>query len=446
MGADADSLRSAIRDVAVPWHQSGSSAGYERLLEIVGGAEVVLLGEASHGTHEFYAERAAITRRLIEERGFQAVAVEADWPDAARVNSYVRGAGGDGDAEQALRDFRRFPTWMWRNRDVVHFVEWLRNHNAGHGGEDGHVGFYGLDLYSLQASADAIVRYLDQIDPAAARRARERYACFEHFGGEMQAYGYATAVGTAEACEDQVVEQLLELQERAADLAARDGRVPPDAHFFAQQNARLVQNAERYYRSMFRGRASSWNLRDEHMAETLDALRRHLGAQGKVVVWAHNSHIGDARTTEMADRGELNLGQLARERYRSGARLVGFTTYGGTVTAASDWDAPAERKRVRPGLPGSWEDILHSTGLERLLLALDDDPWGDERSPISLLERAIGVIYRPETERLSHYFHARLAAQFDALVHIDGTKAVQPLEITPRWQTGEPPETYPSGV
>ncbi|HEV2058680.1 MAG TPA: erythromycin esterase family protein, partial [Solirubrobacteraceae bacterium] len=397
MSADAERPAGRILDAAVPWHDPRSSADHETLLDLVGDADVVLLGEASHGTHEFYAERAAITRRLIEERGFQAVAVEADWPDAYRINSYVRGASGDADAKQALQDFRRFPTWMWRNTDVVDFVEWLRDHNARRGGDTDSVGFYGLDLYSLQASVEAIIRYLDQIDPEAAGRARERYACFDHFGGEMPAYGYATAVGTVEPCEGQVVEQLVELQQRASELAARDGRVPHDAHFFAQQNARLVQNAERYYRAMFRGRAGSWNLRDGHMAETLDALRRHLGADGKVVVWAHNSHIGDARMTEMSERGELNLGQLARESYGSEARLIGFTTHEGTVTAASDWDAPAERKRVRPALAASWEAALHATGLERLLLPLGEDQWGDDESSISLLERAIGVIYRPET-------------------------------------------------
>ena len=400
------------------------------LLALVGDARFVLLGEASHGTHEFYALRAELTRRLVAERGFRGVAVEADWPSAARVHRYVQHVGDDRDAEQALGDFVRFPRWMWRNRVVVELVEWLREHGRG-------AGFYGLDLYSLRESMRAVVEYLEQIDPEAARRARNRYACFDHF--DEQAYGLAAAAGEKESCEDAVVDQLVELRERAAELAARDGRLPRDAHFAAEQNARLAADAERYYRAMFRGRTSSWNLRDTHMADTLDALGEHLEGAG-VVVWAHNSHVGDARATSMGvQHGELNLGQLARERHGGEVCIVGFTTHAGTVTAARDWDEPAEKRTVRPALAGSVERLLHEAGIAEGAFDLRGGLLGDE-----LLQRMIGVIYRPETERSSHYVHARAAGQYDILVHLDGTTALDPLE---RWSAVEQPaDTYPSGL
>ncbi|HVF28921.1 MAG TPA: erythromycin esterase family protein [Pyrinomonadaceae bacterium] len=443
-------LISAVREVAHPL--AGADSDYDPLMALVGEARFVLLGEASHGTHEFYRERAQITKRLIQEKNFTAVAVEADWPDAYRVNRYVRGRGEDTTSDEALGGFKRFPTWMWRNTDVLDFVSWLRTHNDTLP-VPAKVGFYGLDLYSLHASIEAVLNYLDEVDPDAAKRARHRYSCFEHFGEDTQAYGYAASSGLAEPCEEEVLGQLIELRRRAADYANRDGRVAADEFFFAEQNARLVRNAEEYYRSMYHGRVSSWNLRDQHMAETLDALVAHLEAQGgseaKVVIWAHNSHLGDARATEMGERGELNLGQLVREHYGRGAVLVGFSTYTGTVTAASNWDQPAERKRVRPGLAGSFESLFHGTGIPRCLLTMRDrDELSDSlRDP--RLQRAIGVIYRPETERLSHYFYTRLPRQFDAVLHFDETRAVQPLERTPRWtmqETDEAPETFPSGL
>jgi erythromycin esterase-like protein len=305
-----------------------------------------------------------------------------------------------------------------------------------------------MDLYSLFASIDAVISYLDKVDPEAANRARSRYACFEHVGREAENYGVATAAGLAEPCEDQVVRQLVDLQRHEQDYARRDGDVEEDEFFFAEQNTRLVKNAEAYYRAMFRGRVSSWNLRDRHMAETLDASVAHLDRQGrhtKVVVWAHNSHLGDARATELGDHGELNVGQLARDRYGRDAVLVGFTTYSGTVTAASDWGAVAERKRVRPGLSGSYEALFHATGLPQFILFMHDDRIAvAAREPRP--ERAIGVIYRPDTERLSHYFYARMADQFDGVVHIDETRALEPLERTSLWDAGEVPETYPFGV
>ena len=427
----------------------GAAQDYDPLMDLVGEARFVLLGEASHGTHEFYHERAQITQRLIKEKGFTAVAVEADWPDAYRVNRYVRGVSDDVDAIEALADFRRFPTWMWRNTDVVEFVEWLRAHNDALPANATKVGFYGLDLYSLRASMKAVLQYLDKVDSEAAKRARTRYACFDHFGEDTQAYGFLTASGLAKSCEEEVVSQLVELQQRATEYARRDGRVAEDELFYAEQNARLVQNAEAYYRSMFLEEVSSWNLRDRHMVETLDALAAHLDGQGgraKLVVWAHNSHLGDARATEMGQRGELNVGQLVRERYGRDAVLVGFTTYHGTVTAASNWGGPAERKRVRPALADSYEAMFHATQPSRFLLAWRGGDTAPEGLRAPRLERAIGVIYHPETERLSHYFQARLLDQFDAVLHFDETRAVEPLERTADWEAGEVPETFPFAV
>ncbi|HJP95402.1 MAG TPA: erythromycin esterase family protein [Pyrinomonadaceae bacterium] len=435
-----------IRDAAQPL--SGSSHDYDSLLALVGNARLCLLGEATHGTYEFYRERAETTKRLIKEKGFTGVAVEADWPDAFRVNRYVRGRGDDANANEALGGFKRFPTWMWRNTVVVDFVEWLRDYNASLPANAPRVGFYGLDLYSLYTSIEAVLGYLNTIDPEAAKRARYRYSCFEHFSEDTQAYGYATTFGLTESCEREVIEQLVELRRRAADYASRDGRVAEDEFFFAEQNARLVLNAEKYYRTMFRGRVESWNLRDRHMAETLDSLINHLDAQGqmaKVAVWEHNSHLGDARATYMADYGELNVGQLVRQRYANDAVLVGFTTYSGTVTAASDWDGPAERKRVRPALRDSYEELFHQQALGNFLITLKDGPAAAAlRQP--RLERAIGVIYLPRTERQSHYFDARLSDQFDAAIHFDETQALEPLEREALWETGEPPETFPTGV
>jgi erythromycin esterase-like protein/predicted phosphoribosyltransferase len=419
----------------------GEASDYDALVERAAQARFALIGEASHGTQEFYRERAEITWRLIEEAGFTAVAVEADWPDAYRVNRFVRGTGDDETAEEALADFRRFPVWMWRNVEVAEFVGRLREHNDGLPAGTHGVGFYGLDLYSLYTSIEAVVDYLDDVAPDAARRARERYACFDQFGRDPQVYAYEAGIAGAEPCEQPAVQQLLELR----DLAVRvdgDGDGDADAGFFAEQNAQLVVDAEQYYREMFRGGVESWNLRDRHMARTLDALAGHLertSGTGKVVVWAHNSHLGDERATELAQAGQLNLGQLVRERYGDRSLLVGFTTYEGTVTAASDWGGPAERKRVRRALPGSWEELFHERGVDRF--------WLDPRDMRGRrLERAIGVVYRPETERVSHYFNAKLADQFDAVIHIDETHALEPLERTSEWVAGELPETYPWGV
>jgi len=335
---------------------------------------------------------------------------------------------------------------MWRNTDVVEFVGWLREYNEALSKGVARVGFYGLDLYSLHASARAVLEFLGRVDPEAARRARYRYSCFEHCGEDTQAYGYAASFGLSKSCENEAVAQLMEMQKRAADLARRDGHLDPDAFFIAEQNARVVRDAERYYRAMFGSHVESWNLRDRHMFETLEALVSHLGSKAKVVIWAHNSHVGDARATEMGSSGEFNIGQLARQKYGKDATLVGFTTYRGTVTAASNWDAAAERKAVRPALEESYEALLHATGFPRFMINLREPAGLSQLLHQPRLERAIGVVYLPQSERVSHYFQAHLADQFDAVIHLDETRAVEPLERSSEWEAGEVPETYPFAV
>lgn len=441
-----DALIKGLKGHIVPL--PGTPHDHDRLLELIGGSRFALLGEASHGTREFYRERIWITQRLIREKGFTAVAVEADWPDAWRVNRYVRGLSEDADATQALSGFKRFPAWMWRNTEVRDFVEWLRDYNKGRGRQD-QVGFYGIDLYSLFTSIAEVLAYLDRTDPDSARKARARYACFDHAHEDSQAYGYGASYGITPSCEDEVVQQLREMNRRIGEMPKVAG-LERDEAFYAQQNARLVHNAEEYYRTMFRGRVSSWNLRDNHMVETLQALDRYLATGGmppRIAVWAHNSHLGDASATEMGDIGEWNVGQLMRDRYAGEAALIGFSTHRGWVTAASEWDDPPHRKRVREGLPASWEDIFHQLGVDRFMLPLR----GNEALTSLIanprrLQRAIGVIYRPDTERQSHYFFTRLAEQFDAVIHIDQTHALEPLDKGPVWHTGEAPETYPSAL
>ena len=469
----------------------GAPDDFNSVIDLIGDARFVLIGEASHGTHEFYRIRAQISKVLIAQRGFSAVAVEADWPDAYRVNRFVRGASKDNDSVEALSGFQRFPQWMWRNADVLDFVGWLREHNDQQAFEDRKCGFYGLDLYSLHASIESVLAYLSKVDPEAAKRARHYYSCFEHFGKDITTYGYATGLRMAESCEDAVVKNLVELRRKAMDYLKRDGQIATDAYFCAEQNALVVRNAEEYYRNMFRREVSSWNLRDTHMMESLLRLTNHLSADkapAKVIVWAHNSHLGDARATQMSERGELNLGQLVREHFGKESVSIGFTTYDGTVTAASDWDGPAERKNVRPAHSESYEALFHDVAalasggqlLPRGRATPNDMairsswatqpvqgtgcPSGAQQVDVpnffldlrdvdtaaalrsERLERAIGVIYRPDTELMSHYFHARLPDQFDAILHYDHTRAVEPLERTAEWEAGEVEETFPSGL
>lgn len=436
---------------------TGAPGDFDPLLSKAEGKSVVLLGEASHGTHEFYRVRAEITKRLIREQGFNAVAVEADWPDAHRVNRFVRGSGSDLEAVDALSGFLRFPQWMWRNTDVLDFVGWLRNWNdsladherKGMPSARSSAGFYGLDLYSLNASMEAVLAYLRKNDSAASERIAERYACFDHFDGDTRRYGLLAGSGMSGDCQHDVIAALVELHGRKGSLLGRDGVRASDEFFDADQNARVVRDAEEYYRTMFRQGVSSWNLRDRHMMQTLLMLLEHLSQNhggSKVVVWAHNSHLGNASATSMGARGEFNIGQLVREHFGEKALSVGFTTHHGTVTASSDWDAPAERKRVRPGLEGSYEELFHRTGIPNFWLDCHADPQILSFLRQTRLERAIGVIYRPDTELQSHYFRSSLPDQFDAILHYDETRAVEPLERTVEWTAGEVDETYPSGL
>ncbi|MDE2234764.1 MAG: erythromycin esterase family protein [Gammaproteobacteria bacterium] len=414
---------------------TGGARDYDALLAMAEDKQFVLLGEATHGTREFYRMRAEITRRLIDELGFDAVAVEGDWPDAWRVNRYVHGHGDD-DAEVALADFERFPLWMWRNREVLDFIGWLRTGNTGRPLER-RAGFYGLDLYSLYRSADAVIHYLDRVDPEEGQRARRRYALLDHVR-DPQTYGYQSAFGLRPAAHREVVEQLQQLLQSNNQYVRANGLADIDAQFFAERNAAVVVNAETYYRAMFGSRINTWNLRDAHMCDTLFALseyRRRRGGLGRVVVWAHNSHVGDARATEARERGEWNLGQLVRERAASSALLVGFTTYTGYVSAASEWDGDVEHRWVRPALKDSCEHLFHTTRLERFFLPLGSSDADSLQQ--SMLQRAIGVIYVPHTERASHYFDVSLASQFDAVFHVDETSALEPLDIPEHWHRRE---------
>lgn len=421
---------------------------FEALLDRIGDCRYVLLGEATHGTHEFYEARAEITKRLIEQKGFTVIAWEADWPDTLRLNRFIRGEGDDRSAAEALDGFKRFPIWMWRNTEIVELLTWLRTWNAHLSPKQQKVGLYGLDLYSLHASMTSVIDYLDKINPEAAGEARRRYACFDEFGEDPQSYGMTASVHRSLSCEEEVVQQLVELQRRAGEFLRRDGRMAVDDLFYAEQNAIVAKNAEKYYRAMYRGRPNTWNLRDTHMVDTLDHLIAHLLRQGerpKAVIWAHNSHLGDARATQMSRRDELNVGQLVRERHGGEAVLVGFTTNSGTVTAASGWGGVTERKAVRPGMEGSVERTFHEASMGDFVLRFDAYPDLVNAFSRDMLERAIGVIYLPQTERYSHYFFANLPRQFDAVIHFDETHALEPLDRTSEWDAGELPETYPSG-
>jgi erythromycin esterase-like protein len=433
MNVDAAGLRGTAQPL------SGAQNDFDAAVQLAGGSSYALIGESSHGTHEFYHARAEITKRLLSERDFCAVAIEGDWPDAHRVHRFVTG-DLEGEADSALAGFARFPQWMWRNSDVLEFVEWLREFNAAR--EPGRrAGFYGLDLYSLYGSMQAVIDYLEQVDTVAAQRARERYACFDRFGPDVESYTEGIAYGMNESCRSQALDQLLELQRRTFGGAG---------DFYAEQNARVVAFAEEYYRTMLDRDVSSWNLRDRFMFETLIRLssfiERTKECRAKIVVWAHNSHVGDARATSLGGGRELNIGQLVRQAHPSNCKSIGFTTSAGTVTAASNWHGEAERKTVREPLPGSWEQLFHDSGIGDFYLEMKK---AAEQCPLlhgRMIERAIGVIYRPSAEFYSHYFEARIAEQFDAVLHYERTRAVEPLERTARWEAGEAAETYPSGL
>lgn len=432
---------------------TGAETDFDAIIEAAKDKAVVLIGEASHGTREFYGTRAEITQRLIAELGFAAVAVEGDWPDAYAINRYVWNSNAEQSAYETLQVFKRFPTWMWANTEVLNFMRWLATFNRdalATGASKRPVGFYGLDLYSMGRSADAVIDYLEQHDPDAAKLARERYACLDMFADEPHLYGQAVDHGLSQSCEQAITAQLMDMHGKAYKAIDENGLMGDEEAFGATQNAKLVRDAEEYYRTMFRGRPSSWNLRDRHMFETMEALRDHLGQQlgrpAGVVVWAHNSHIGNAAATDMSRRGEFNIGQLAKERYGQDALLVGFSTAAGEVTAASDWDSPAERKRVRPPLEGSYEKLFHDVGHERFLLDLRGRNQMTDLLMEPRIQRAIGVIYRPETERQSHYFYSSLPKQYDFIIHYDKTSALEALDVPAEMPAGEADDTYPSGL
>jgi protein-L-isoaspartate(D-aspartate) O-methyltransferase len=432
----ARTLPELIAEIAEPLPDFDDRS-FGELFDRFADRKVVLLGEASHGTSEFYQARAAITRRLVEHHGFTIVAAEADWPDAATVNRYVRHLPARPGQEAP---FQRFPTWMWRNKEFTDLLDWLRRHNEGLDASR-QAAFCGLDIYNMRAAIAAVLAYLDHVDPEAANVARERYGCLTPWQHEPSTYGHAVLTEGYRKCEAVVIAQCADLLSKQLEYAQKD----PDSFLDAAQNARLVASAERYYRIMYYGGAESWNLRDTHMFETLTHVLEARGRGTKAVVWAHNSHIGDARYTAMgAVRGELNIGQLCRESFGNEAALIGFGTHAGTVAAASAWDGPMERKRVRPSLEDSYERICHDAGLDRFLLDLRQERPVKALLREPRLERFIGVIYRPETERLSHYSEASLADQFDAYVWFDQTSAVSP--IAAKSVHDVVPETYPFGL
>lgn len=414
---------------------------YASLLDKIGDARFVLMGEATHGTHEFYQARIEISQELIQKKNFMAIAIEGDWPDVYTMHRYIQGKGDQENHEKALKDFKRFPIWMWRNKTLPPFLYWLRNLNDQLPPEN-KIGFYGLDLYSLSSSMKAVINYLNKIDPEAAKRAQSRYACFDHMNGDPQTYGYLTSSGMKKSCVKEAVEQLIELQHHAFDYIKKDQLSSAEDYFYNMQNAKIVKNAENYYRTMFEGRVSSWNVRDTHMTETLTLIADHLENRfqkpAKIIVWAHNSHVGDARATEMGEHGEVNIGQLTREQHDADTFLLGFSTDHGSVTAASKWDGAHETKRVQPGLTGSYEELFHQLRYKNFLLDLHSNPQLEHYLHIPRLQRAIGVVYRPDTERESHYFFTRLPYQFDSIIHFDHTHAVEPLAASKKLLVEEP--------
>ena len=434
--SDENDIVNAITAFCEPFNSIGA-ADLDKLLERIGGAKIVLLGEASHGTSEFYRMRERISQELITRKGFRFVAIEGDWPDVARLDHYVRHFEYPPSEWTA---FARFPTWMWRNTEVRSFVDWLHAHNAERTPQQ-RVAIYGLDLYSLYTSIGSVLKYLDEVDPYSAQIARQRYGCLTPWQADPATYGHAALTGAYRTCEKEVVQMLEDILHKQSDYAAHDGERFMDV----VQNARLVTDAERYYRIMYYGSRASWNLRDNHMFETLKTLLNFHGSEAKAIVWAHNSHIGDAAATEMSARGEYNIGHLCREEFGNAAYSIGFGTHAGTVAAASNWDGPMEVKAVLPSLKQSYERLCHETGRPRFMLPLRRRSAVEVRNSLAKprLERAIGVIYRPETELASHYFQAVLPAQFDEYIWFDESRAVTPFETK---ELEGLPDTYPFGL
>lgn len=448
--ASSDQLADALRGIA---HPLETAADLDPLIDAIGDTRYVLLGEASHGTHEFYTWRAALSKRLIQEKQFSFIGVEGDWPDCYRVNRYVKGMPDSGEsAEEVLHAFDRWPTWMWANREVVELAEWLREHNR-HLSAEQQAGFYGLDVYSLWQSMEAVVDYLEKIDPNFARAAKRAYTCFEPYHEDERAYARATTALVPTSCEDEAVAVLRALRAKAPEYK-EDGR---EAYFNAEQNALVARGAELYYRTMVRGGPTSWNVRDHHMVDTLDRLMTHHGSRGKAIVWEHNTHIGDARFTDMARSGMVNVGQLVRQDHgesptsRDGVIIVGFGTHHGSVIAGEEWGEPMQRMQVPDARDGSVEELLHRTGPEetapsnKLLIFNGEDDSGIPGFDAPLGNRAIGVVYDPRMERYGNYVSTIVPRRYDAFLFIDETRALDPLHM-PVKVTGEVPETYPSGM
>jgi erythromycin esterase-like protein len=432
---ESDFIADIVKDVA---YSLDAPETLDALMEKIGDARIVMLGEASHGTHEYYIWRARLSKRLIEEKGFNFIAVEGDWPDCYRVNRYVKNLSGSGSsAPEVLQCFNRWPTWMWANWEIVSLVEWMHKHNRNKPLNE-RAGFYGLDVYSLWESLDELKKYLVHKDPETYQVAENAFKCFEPYSPEGQAYARASYRSPI-SCEDEVIDLLSEVR-RKMPLYNTD----PEAVFNAEQNAMVTADAEKYYRTMVRGNALSWNVRDQHMYDTLDRLLKFHGKGAKAIVWEHNTHIGDARATDMREEEMFNIGELARKGYGDkDTFLIGFGSFSGEVVAARKWSGEMQRMPLPAAEKNSWEDILHKTGIDNMLLLSDDlagiSPF---RSPVK--HRAVGVVYHPELERMGNYVPSVIPERYDAFMYIDKTKGVHPLHIKP--DGGQMPETYPWGV
>lgn len=423
---------------------NNDSSSYHSFIERLGEAQLILMGGSTHGTYEFYKIRSEITKALIKEKGFNAIAIEADWPDVYNLNLYVKNQKPEMDDYAALKTFETFPSWMWCNDVILDFIRWLRAHNDKIQDSQNKLGIFGLDLYSLHTSMKLVIEYLEKIDPTAAEQAKERYQCMEQYSEEPTTYSYAVAAGLVPDCKDEVYTQLIEILKMEIQTL-RDPDASQEELLFLIQNAKVVANAEAYYRSLFSGPEITWNLRSKHMMDTLETLRvfhqRLSGRPPKIIVWAHNVHIGDARATHMAQKNKISMGQLARDHYGEKCYLLGFSSYEGTVTASSKWGGDTEVKKLQPAAEGSYEYLFHQLNTPSFVLYLE------ENIPLiqPALQRSIGVIYKPETESVSHYHYAHLPQQFNAIIHVDSTTAVKPLNMKKHWGIGEFPDTFPTG-
>lgn len=432
---DSSVSKHQIKSLNKVSHSLKYSENLDPLMERIGDARIVMLGESSHGTHEFYTWRAKISKRLIEEKGFNFIAVEGDWPDCYRLNRYVKNYLPNTSAEEVLKNFNRWPTWMWANWEISAFAEWLKKHNQSLSRES-KTGFYGLDVYSLWESMQAIMQYLEKTDPNSLQTAREAFQCFEPFNNDEQKYASFVSF-VSETCEPEVLDLLATIRTR---MIQYDGDY--EQVFNTEQNALITVNAEKYYRSMVQGGPHSWNVRDGHMQETLERLLKFHGPQSKAIIWAHNTHIGDARATDMARHGMYNIGELTRKKFPDTV-LVGFGTYKGSVIAGRYWGDEMRKMSVPEGIPNSWEHLLHHSNAGDCLLIMNQLEKEDFMKK-SIGHRAIGVVYNPNQEHLNNYVPSILPLRYDAFLFIDESTALHPLHIKPDGH--QMPETYPFGM